>query len=143
MEQEAFLDIIREKFRINYLRPYQTLIIRHILDNAEEGKRTDLLASLPTGSGKTLCFTAPMLVMKGVTLCIYPLLALISDQERRFIDLGFKTVVLKGGMERDEKRRKINEIRKGESRVILTNIEMLLSLMKSGELDAITNTIES
>ncbi len=143
MEQEAFLDIIREKFRINYLRPYQTLIIRHILDNAEEGKRTDLLASLPTGSGKTLCFTAPMLVMKGVTLCIYPLLALISDQERRFIDLGFKTVVLKGGMERDEKRRKINEIRKGESRVILTNIEMLLSLMKSGELDAITNTIET
>ena len=101
MEQEEFEEIVRTRLGIRYLRPYQTLIIRHILDNMERDRNTYVLASLPTGSGKTLCFTAPMLLMKGITICIYPLLALISDQERRFNESGFNPVVLRGGMTRE------------------------------------------
>lgn len=37
--------IIRERLGIRYLRPYQTLIIRHILDNMERDKNTYVLAS--------------------------------------------------------------------------------------------------
>lgn len=143
MEQEVFEDIVREKLGISYLRPYQTLIIRHILDNEEKGKGTYLLASLPTGSGKTLCFTAPMLLMKGITVCIYPLLALISDQERRFFSSGFNPVVLRGGLTREERNGKIKKIRDGQSSLIVTNVEMLLSLMKSGEIDCILDKIET
>ena len=115
MDQEVFEEIVREKLKISYLRPYQTLIIRHILDNEESGKKTNILASLPTGSGKTLCFTAPMLLMKRITVCIYPLLALISDQERRFRDSGFNPVVLRGGMTREERKERLGENRKKQT----------------------------
>ncbi len=143
MEQEKFESVIREKLGIRYLRPYQTLIIRHILDNEERGRRTMLLASLPTGSGKTLCFTAPMLLMKGITVCIYPLLALISDQERRFSECGFNPVILKGGLGREERKRRILSLRDGKSLLLVTNIEMLLHLMKSGEMEPLRSKIET
>ncbi len=143
MDQEEFEDIVREKLKISYLRPYQTLIIRHILDNEESGKKTEILASLPTGSGKTLCFTAPMLFMKGITICIYPLLALMSDQERRFKASGFAPVVFRGGMTREERKEKFDELRKGRSRLIVTNVEMLLSLLRNGELDTLNGMIET
>lgn len=143
MEQEQFEEIARERLGISYLRPYQTLIIRHILDNEAAGRRTRLVASLPTGSGKTLCFTAPMLFMKGVTVCIYPLLALISDQQKRFTASGFNPVTLKGGMTREERKEAFGALREGKSRLIVTNVEMLLSLMKTGELDSIRNLIET
>ncbi len=143
MEQEQFEEIVKEKLGISYLRPYQTLIIRHILDNEEAGRRTRLIASLPTGSGKTLCFTAPMLFMKGVTVCIYPLLALISDQHKRFSLSGFNPVTLKGGMTREERKDAFKALRQGESRLIVTNVEMLLSLMKTGELESIKALIET
>ena len=143
MEQEKFEEKVREKLGISYLRPYQTLIIRHILDNEEAGRHTNLIASLPTGSGKTLCFTAPMLFMKGVTVCIYPLVALISDQEKRFQKSGFNPVVLRGGLTAEERRERIRIITRGDSRLIVTNVEMLLYLMKSGELDTVKPLIET
>lgn len=143
MDQEVFEEIVREKLKISYLRPYQTLIIRHILDNEESGKKTNILASLPTGSGKTLCFTAPMLLMKRITVCIYPLLALISDQERRFRDSGFNPVVLRGGMTREERKERLGELKTGKSRLIVTNVEMLLSLIKSKEIDILSGMIET
>lgn len=143
MDQEVFEEIVREKLKISYLRPYQTLIIRHILDNEESGKKTNILASLPTGSGKTLCFTAPMLLMKRITVCIYPLLALISDQERRFRDSGFNPVVLRGGMTREERKERLDELKTGKSRLIVTNVEMLLSLIKSREIDILSGMIET
>ncbi len=143
MEQEQFEVLVRERLGIRYLRPYQILIIRHILDNIEKERGTHLLASLPTGSGKTLCFTAPMLIMEGITVCIYPLLALISDQEKRFSAIGFNPVVLKGGMTGEERRLRIKELKDKKSKVIVTNIEMLLALIKNGEIDSIKNMIET
>lgn len=143
MDQEQFEEIVKERLGISYLRPYQTLIIRHILDNEAAGRRTRLIASLPTGSGKTLCFTAPMLFMKGVTVCIYPLLALISDQHKRFTLSGFNPVTLRGGMTREERKDAFGALRNGESRLVVTNVEMLLALMKTGELDSIKSLIET
>ncbi len=143
MEQEEFELIIRERLGIRYLRPYQTLIIRHILDNMERDRNTYVLASLPTGSGKTLCFTAPMLLMKGITICIYPLLALISDQERRFKESGLNPVVLRGGMTVEERNAQFKKLINGESRLIVTNVEMLLCLIDNKELDRIKERIET
>ncbi len=143
MDQEQFEEIVKERLGISYLRPYQTLIICHILDNEAAGRRTRLIASLPTGSGKTLCFTAPMLFMKGVTVCIYPLLALISDQHKRFTLSGFNPVTLRGGMTREERKEAFRALKNGESRLVVTNVEMLLALMKTGELDSIKSLIET
>ena len=92
----------KEQFGLSYLRPYQELIIRHILENDEHGTRTMLLGCLPTGSGKSICFMLPPLLMKKKTIIIYPLLSLMKDQEKRFSSRGIDTIVLRGGIKRDE-----------------------------------------
>lgn len=143
MEQEEFERIIKEKFHIGYLRPYQTLIIRHILDNKDDGKSTNILASLPTGSGKSLCFMAPILLTEGITICLYPLLALMSDQANRFISSSIYPVVLRGGMTKKERIDSFRLLKEKKSKVLITNIEMLSFLINSKEIDSIIERIET
>ena len=143
MEQEEFEELIKEKFHIGYLRPYQTLIIRHILDNQDENKSTNILASLPTGSGKSLCFMAPILLTEGITICLYPLLALMSDQANRFISSSIYPVILKGRMTKKERIESFRLLKEKKSKVIITNIEMLSFLIKSKEIDSVKEKIET
>ena len=51
------INILQSSFGIRYLRPYQELIIRTILESYENGEKKDLLGILPTGSGKSrVCY---------------------------------------------------------------------------------------
>jgi ATP-dependent DNA helicase RecQ len=82
---------------------------------------------LPTGAGKSLCFQLPAMLMKGPTLVIYPILGLMSDQERRLEERGFSPVVLRGGQTREEREAVWNKLRSGQSRFIIANPEVLLT----------------
>lgn len=137
MTIEELEDLIREKMGIKYLRPYQTLILTHILENVEEKKKTNILCTLPTGSGKSLCFMAPLLFMDGITILIYPLIALMADQERRFITNNMNCIILKGGISKEERKERVEKVKNGEVKIIITNVEMLLFLIKNKELDSI------
>lgn len=125
---------------VSYLKPYQELIIRHILENEEEGKKTRLLAVLPTGSGKTLCFMLPILFLGGISICVYPLLSLLGDQERRFDNMGIKNVIIKGGMTKAERREKISSLSNGGA--ILVSMEMLEFMVENNELKEIKNNLK-
>lgn len=70
----AINKILQETFGIESLRENQVEIVQKILD----GK--DVLALLPTGSGKSLTFQLPMLVNNKKTIVISPLIALMEDQ---------------------------------------------------------------
>ncbi|MDR1747592.1 MAG: RecQ family ATP-dependent DNA helicase [Spirochaetaceae bacterium] len=123
-------------FGIPYLYPWQRLVIANILDAAEEQARdspeTDLpgrsrqIALLPTGAGKSLCFLIPALMLKGPTLIIYPLLALMSDQERRIRERGIEPVIFRGGQSPQERERGFEKLA-GGARIILANPEVLQS----------------
>ncbi len=67
----------KDHFGIDYLFPYQRLVVSSIL----EGK--DQIVILPTGAGKSLCFSLPALILDCPTLIIFPLLALMADQAKR------------------------------------------------------------
>lgn len=110
MEENLLLQL-NNKLGITYLRPYQELIITHIMENEERNKKTKLLAVLPTSSGKSLCFMAPIALTCGLTICVYPLLSLMKDQERRFKECGIKATIIKGGMDKTKRKELINSLK--------------------------------
>ncbi len=67
-------NILKKHFGFDTFRPIQEQAIDHILE------KKDLLTILPTGSGKSLIFQLPTLMMDGVTVVISPLIALMQDQ---------------------------------------------------------------
>ena len=78
-------DVLRtltERFGISALRPGQEDVIRAVL------ARKDTLAVMPTGSGKSLTYQLPALVLDGPTIVVSPLLALIEDQVAKMQALG-------------------------------------------------------
>jgi len=82
---------------------------------------------LPTGAGKSLCFQLPAMLIDGITLVIYPILSLMSDQQRRLHDRGFSPVTIRGGQSKDERDEIWRKLESGESRFIIANPEVLLT----------------
>lgn len=119
--QETVSLIAKERFGISYLRPFQLLIISALVQK----RKTNMLAILPTGGGKSLCFMLPSLFFEGLTVIVYPLLSLMNDQKRRFDSLDIPSSVLKGGLSPEEKNQVFQSLRKRETRILITNMEML------------------
>ena len=80
---------------------------------------------LPTGAGKSLCFQLPARLMNRPTLVVFPILALMADQERRLREQGTRVVLLRGNQSTEE-RQIIAEVLKTPSNVfIIANPEVL------------------
>ena len=63
-----------------------------IITAALEGK--DVLALLPTGGGKSICFQVPAMIQDGICIVVSPLIALIQNQVTNLKNLGIKAVGL-------------------------------------------------
>ncbi|MFP4484836.1 MAG: RecQ family ATP-dependent DNA helicase [Spirochaetaceae bacterium] len=118
-----------EKLGIPAVFPYQRLVVHSILrtvaDPASEEARPKEIVVLPTGAGKSLCFQLPAAVLPGLTLVVFPLLALIADQKRRLDELGISAAVLTGATSSRDRRLIFAGAREGEIRVLLSNPETL------------------
>jgi len=66
--------VLRQAFGYADFRPGQATVIGTVLDGR------DMLAVMPTGAGKSLCYQIPALTLGGLTIVVSPLLALIEDQ---------------------------------------------------------------
>lgn len=115
-----------ERFGIHTIRPFQYLVMKRIL---EEDQRSDphpgMIVSLPTGSGKSLCFMLPTLLVSGITIIVYPLLALMADQQRRFEEAHIPSLIIQGGQTPQERETLFSSL--SNTRVIITNAETLSS----------------
>jgi len=80
-----------EKFR-----PLQSRIISSVLDGF------DVLAILPTGGGKSLCFQVPAMCMDGICLVVTPIIALMKDQVEQLKKSGIKAAAIYSGMSMKE-----------------------------------------
>lgn len=121
--------LAQRRFGLRYLRPFQRLAITRILEHGRPSAnpRRDQLIVLPTGSGKSVCFQLPALLLDGLTVVVYPLLALMNDQKNSLDRNGIPSVVLRGGQTKEQRSRIWREIASGTVRIVITNPETLVT----------------
>lgn len=137
-EEDPLNAIAKENFGIPGIYPYQRLAIINVLEAVDnriqackseteepEEYQSDQIVLLPTGSGKSLCYLLPAYFLQGITLVVFPILSLISDQMRRCAECKLPAAALRGGMSEEERSTFNEECLSGRIRIILTNPEML------------------
>lgn len=88
--------ILREYWGYDSFRPLQEDIINAVL----QGK--DVLALMPTGGGKSLCYQVPAMMKDGLCLVISPLIALMKDQVGNLRRKNITALAIYSGMSRKE-----------------------------------------
>jgi len=90
------LPLLRDVFGFDAFRPGQEEIVEAV------AKGENVLAIMPTGGGKSLCFQLPALMREGVTVVISPLIALMRDQVRGLQEAGVEAGALTSGNTQEE-----------------------------------------
>lgn len=112
---------LRSVFGFESYRPYQ----REIVEATLSGR--DVLAVLPTGGGKSLCYQLPALVLDSLTLVVSPLIALMHDQLTALQELGIPAAVLNSSLDPDQYRTAAERVRSGEARLLYAAPEAMAS----------------
>jgi ATP-dependent DNA helicase RecQ len=112
-------NLLRTVFGFAEFRAGQGEIIETIL-----GGR-DVLAVMPTGSGKSLCFQLPALMRDGLTVVVSPLIALMRNQVAQLRSYGVAAASLNSSNDFDENRSIQEQIGRGELRLAYVSPERL------------------
>jgi len=113
--------LLRDIFGFDEFRPGQ----REIIDAVSSKK--NVLAIMPTGGGKSLCFQLPALMSEGLTVVISPLIALMRDQVRGLQAAGVAAGALTSGNTEDETDSVFSEIYAGTLKILYVAPERLAS----------------
>jgi ATP-dependent DNA helicase RecQ len=95
---DAARAVLRERFGYPAFRATQLRVIGPLLAGR------DVLAVLPTGAGKSLCYQIPALLAPGLTLVISPLISLMQDQVRALRRRGVAAAYVSSTQTADERR---------------------------------------
>ena len=89
-------------------RPGQEDVVRAVM----EGR--DVLAVMPTGSGKSIGYQLPALLLDGLTLVVSPLIALMKDQVDELVRRGMRAAAIHSGRSPEQRREALRAARGGE-----------------------------
>ncbi|MFZ0720126.1 MAG: DNA helicase RecQ [Xanthobacteraceae bacterium] len=112
--------ILRTTFGFQEFRPGQSEILAAIL----EGR--DVLAVMPTGSGKSLCYQLPALLRDTLTIVVSPLIALMRNQVAQLRGYGIAAAALNSANDLTENRAVLDGIAGGELRLVYVAPERLV-----------------
>ncbi|MCR5070469.1 MAG: RecQ family ATP-dependent DNA helicase [Bacteroidales bacterium] len=113
------LDVLKQYWGYDAFRPMQ----QEIISAAADGK--DVLAILPTGGGKSVCFQVPALMREGIALVVTPLIALMKDQVQNLEARGIRALSIHAGMERREVELVLNNAAYGDFKFLYVSPERL------------------
>jgi ATP-dependent DNA helicase RecQ len=85
-------EVLKKYWGFSNFRESQEQIVESVLQGS------DVLALLPTGGGKSLCFQVPAMTMDGICIVVSPLIALINNQVETLKSKGIKAIALTGGI---------------------------------------------
>lgn len=120
------VETLQKYWGYDSFRPKQEDIVRAALD----GK--DVLAILPTGGGKSVCFQVPAMMKEGIAIVVTPLIALMKDQVQNLNDRGIKALCVNAGMGRREVDLTLNNAAYGDFKFLYVSPERLgTSLFRS------------
>src|SRR5688572_2742247 len=111
---------LKRRFGFTSFRPGQEAIVRDALAGR------DLLAIMPTGGGKSLCFQLPAVLRSGITLVISPLIALMQDQVRLLQDNDIAATYINSSLESYEVSARLRGATQGEYKLLYLAPERLL-----------------
>jgi len=104
--------ILNEKFHFSGFRRWQEEIIDTLL------KRRDVVVVMPTGSGKSLCYQLPAMLLDGVTLVISPLIALMKDQVDGLVQNQIPATFINSVLTPSEQGQRLKEIQQGRYKLV-------------------------
>lgn len=110
-------DILSEYWGYDSFRLKQEEIVNVALEDR------DVLAILPTGGGKSICFQVPALMREGIAIVITPLIALMKDQVQNLNDRGIKALCVNAGMGRREVELSLNNAAYGDFKFLYVSPE--------------------
>ena len=114
------LSALKKYFGYESFRPLQEEIIRDALAGR------DVVALLPTGGGKSLCFQLPALLRDGMTIVVSPLIALMKDQVDALTASGIAATFLNSTLGEVESRARLRGLYNGDYRLLYVAPERLL-----------------
>ena len=111
---------LKKYFGYDEFRPLQEEMIRDALAGR------DVLALMPTGGGKSLCFQLPARLREGLTIVVSPLISLMKDQVDSMETSGIAATFLNSALDGDEARARLRGLYRGEHHLLYVAPERLM-----------------
>ena len=117
--REALIKLLKKYWGFDEFRDSQKEIIDFVL------QKKDVIALLPTGGGKSLCYQLPAVLMDGTCLVISPLIALMEDQVSQLTKRGIKTAYINSSLHFKDIDRILDNVIYGNIKILYVSPERL------------------
>ena len=111
--------ILKKVFGYDSFRPGQEDIVSRLLAGQ------DVLAVMPTGAGKSICYQVPALLLPGITIVVSPLVSLMKDQVGALVQAGVAAAFLNNSLTDNQKALMLHRAREGWYKIIYVAPERL------------------
>ncbi len=112
-------EVLKRVFGYDSFRPGQQEIVSAILSGR------DVMAVMPTGAGKSICYQVPALLLPGITLVVSPLISLMKDQVGALVSSGVAAAFLNNSLTDSQKALMLRRAREGRYKIIYVAPERL------------------
>jgi ATP-dependent DNA helicase RecQ len=108
----TYHEALKKYWNYDEFRPLQEDVIKNLL------QFKDSLVLMPTGSGKSLCYQIPSLVLDGMVVVISPLIALMKDQVDEARKRGLNATYINSSLSREERERAYKNLSLGKIKLL-------------------------